>query len=372
MNHRFGDSNDKIILNRSIEIAIRIGLIALLVIWSLQIVAPFLAPIVWGIIIAIGIYPVFHWIHDKSGMSNGLAATLFTLLMLVILITPTVMLTDALLANVSSISATLEKQGLSIPPPRESVGDWPLIGKQVEQFWNEAHADPEGTLRRIEPHIKRLTRFLLNAAAGAGVSLLLFVFSIIISGVFLAKAKDCAEAADKLLIRLAGDRGKEMVKLSHATVISVIQGVLGIALIQALLAGVGFLAMGIPGAGILALICLILAVVQIDILIILIPLSIYAFSFASVGAAIAFLIWNIAVGLMNNFLKPILLSRGVDSPMAVIFIGAIGGMLAFGIIGLFVGAVVLVISWTLFTAWLENPTESAHDDVSTHINDNQE
>ena len=120
------------------------------------------------------------------------------------------------------------------------------------------------------------------------------------------------------------------------------------------MAGLGFMVMGVPAAGLLAFICLILAIVQIDILIILIPLSIYAFSVAGTGAAIAFLIWNIAVGLINNVLKPILLAKGVNAPMAVIFIGAIGGMLHYGIIGLFVGAVIMVLGYTLFIAWLKS------------------
>jgi predicted PurR-regulated permease PerM len=129
-----------------------------------------------------------------------------------------------------------------------------------------------------------------------------------------------------------------------------------------MLAGLGFVFMDIPGAGVLAFVCLVLAIVQIDILIILIPLSIYAFSATGTGAAIAFLVWNIAVGLLNNVLKPILLAKGVDAPMAIIFIGAIGGMILSGIIGLFVGAVVMVLGYTLFMSWLkmeaETPTES--------------
>ncbi len=186
------------------------------------------------------------------------------------------------------------------------------------------------------------------------MGILMFVFSIIIAGVFLATADGGRRAADAIFTRLLGDKGKDMTELAHSTVRSVVNGIFGIALLQALLAGLGFIAMGIPAAGALALVCLVLAVVQIDILIILIPLSIYAFSVAGTGAAVAFLVWNIAVGLMNNVLKPILLGRGVQAPMAVIFIGAIGGLVAHGIIGLFVGAVVFVLGYTLFENWLDD------------------
>jgi len=155
--------------------------------------------------------------------------------------------------------------------------------------------------------------------------------------------------------RVAGGRGVELTKLSLSTVNSVVTGILGIALIQSLMAGLGFIAMDIPAAGVLAFICLIMAIVQIDILLVLIPISIYVFSDADTGtfAAVAFLVWNISVGLLNNVLKPILLAKGVDAPMSVIFIGAIGGMMLSGIIGLFVGAVIMVLGYTLFMVWLD-------------------
>ncbi len=194
--------------------------------------------------------------------------------------------------------------------------------------------------------------------AGAGLAILVFVFSIILAGVFLTAAGGAKEAVVNIFSRLAGQRGPQLTELSVATVKSVVTGILGIALIQTILAGLGFVFMDIPAAGVLAFVCLILAIVQIDILIILIPLSIYAFSEAGTAAAVAFLVWNIAVGLLNNVLKPILLAKGVDAPMAIIFIGAIGGMLMSGIIGLFVGAVIMVLGYTLFTAWLKMDAES--------------
>jgi len=207
--------------------------------------------------------------------------------------------------------------------------------------------------------LKKLGMWLIKITASTGLVLLISVFSIILAGVFLARAKEGRQAADALLTRLTGkEHGKEMTDLLYLTVTSVVRGILGVALIQALFAGIGLLAIGIPGAGFLTLICLILAVVQIEIMIILIPLSIYAFSFAGTGAAVAFLIWNIFVGFLNNILKPLLLGRGVDTPMPVIFIGAIGGLLAMGIIGLFVGAIILVLSWTLFTQWLLDKNQS--------------
>jgi len=343
----------------TIDTAIRIGLIGLLTIWSLYIAAPFIAPVIWGIIIAIGTYPVFRWLRDSMGLSNGLAATFFTLVLLLILITPTVMLSGSLIDNAQELSQSMKEGSLTIPLPPESVAGWPLIGEKLSAFWTEAATDPKGTLKRIEPQLRSAGKWLVGAAAGVGVGILMFIFSIIIAGVFLATAKGGEQAAEAIFTRLLGEKGRDMTDLAHSTVRSVVNGILGIALLQALLAGLGFIVMDIPAAGALALVCLVLAVVQIDILLILIPLSIYAFSTDGTLAAIIFLIWNIAVGLLNNVLKPILLGRGVQAPMAVIFIGAIGGLVAHGIIGLFVGAVVFVLGYTLFATWLKetNVTE---------------
>jgi predicted PurR-regulated permease PerM len=302
-----------------------------------------------------------QWFIKKTSLSNALGTTLFTLLMILLLITPTVMLTGVLFEDAQTLANNLESGTLNIPEPPEVVGKVPLIGDDLKDFWTRASEDPKKTLGQIEPQLKAFGKWMLKAAAGAGLGVLMFVFSIIIAGIFIAKADGCNKVVKIIFKRLVGERGDQMTALTHKIIQSVISGILGIALIQTLLAGLGFMAMGIPGAGFLSIICLVLAVVQIDILIILIPLSIYAFSFAGTGAAVAFLIWNLAVGLLNNVLKPILLGRGVDAPMLVIFLGAIGGLLLSGILGLFIGPVVLVFGYTLFMDWLDHEAESVEN-----------
>jgi predicted PurR-regulated permease PerM len=344
-----------------IDVAIRIGLVTLLAGWSIYIASPFVGPLVWGIIIAIGSYPLYLWLQKKTGLGKGMTATLLTLLMLALLIIPSVMLSAALVEETSEFTGYLQEGSkLDIPPPPEKIAEWPLVGGKIHAFWMHVSENPKQALGEIEPQLKVVGKWLLSAAAGTGLGILMFVFSIIIAGIFLATAEKGHKAAKAIFDRLTSGRGEELTELSKSTVRSVVNGILGIAIIQTLLAGVGFLVMDIPGAGALALVCLVLAVVQIDILIVLIPLSIYAFSVAGTGAAVLFLIWNIAVGLMNNILKPILLARGVKAPMAVIFIGAIGGLVAHGLVGLFVGAVVLVLAYTLFMLWLEEHSTAAN------------
>jgi len=361
MNNPSVETDNSLTVKKIIEIVVPIGLILLLLVWCFNIIAPFIAPIVWGVVIAIGTYPMCQWFIKKTNLSNALGTTLFTLLMVLLLITPTVMLTGVMFDDAQTLAKNLDSGTLNIPGPPDVVGDLPLIGDDLKDFWTRVSEDPKATLGQIEPQLNALGKWMLKAAAGAGLGVLMFVFSIIIAGIFMAKANACNKAVLIVCNRLVGERGNHMAALSHKIIQSVITGILGIALIQTLLAGLGFIAMGIPGAGFLSMICLVLAVVQIDILIILIPLSIYAFYFAGTGAAVAFLIWNLAVGLLNNILKPILLGRGVDAPMLVIFLGAIGGLLLSGIIGLFIGPVVLVFGYTLFMDWLAHEAESAEN-----------
>jgi predicted PurR-regulated permease PerM len=338
-----------------IETAIQITLIALLSLLCFKIAEPFLAPIIWAGIIAIGIYPIYLLLKNKTGLSAGWSATLISFAMIVTLILPTVLISSSLIDNAQSFSNALNEDTLGISLPPKSIAKIPLVGEKISELWTTASKDPKEIFGEHKSEFKVAAKWFLSLAAGMSLNILLFIFSIIIAGVFLTSAEGVKKAFIIILNRLTGEQGESLTKLSLATVNSVVTGILGIALIQSLLAGVGFVVVGIPAAGVLAFICLIMAIIQVDILLLLIPLSIYVFSDAdtSTTVAITFLVWNIAVGLLNNVLKPILLAKGVDAPMAIIFVGAIGGMIFTGIIGLFLGAVLMVLGYTLFIAWLK-------------------
>ncbi len=340
--------------SNGMDAAIKIGLVAMLAISCFLIARPFINLIAWAGIIAIGVYPLLTYLKRKTGLTDGWTSTLLTISMLLLLIGPSTVLMSALVKNTQALKVYLTDDELVIPPPDESIGDLPVIGEKLEAFWQEASDDPEALFGQYEEEIVKLLNWLGSTALVTGLNILFFVFSIILAGLFMASASGVKEAFLIIFTRVAGDQGAQLTNLAHDTVQSVVRGILGIALLQALLAGIGFVAMGIPAGGILAVICLILAIVQIDILLILIPLSIYEFTNPeiSTGLAVVFLVWNIAVGLLNNILKPILLAQGVEAPMAVIFIGAIGGMILTGIIGLFIGAVVMVLGYTLFMSWV--------------------
>lgn len=347
-------TDQKAFLSNALEATIRIGILILLVAWCFSIVKPFMIPIVWGIIIAISEYPVYLQLRRALGGRNGTAATLITLLGLVLLITPTIMLSSTLVDSAQVLSKGLKQGTITVPPPSENIKEWPLVGEELDEFWRHASENITAAAAKIAPQLKAIGTWLLSTAVGAGFGILYFVIAIIIAGLLLANSESGARAAHAIAARLAGEKGADYAALAEATIRSVTRGILGVALIQSLLAGIGFMVMEIPGAGFWALICLLLSVIQIGIFPVTLPILIYVFSTADTNPAIVFLIWSIFVGILDNILKPILLGRGVKVPMTVVFVGAIGGFISYGIIGLFVGAVVLVLGYKLILAWLDN------------------
>jgi predicted PurR-regulated permease PerM len=345
--------NDKLFVARALEVTINVGLVVLLLYWCFKIGQPFIQMIVWGIIIAVAIHPGYNRLKSALGGRGRLSASLITLLAVIILLVPTYMLSGSLIQTAKAYSAHLNAGTLSVPPPSESVRSWPVIGEPLYEFWSLAAQNLGAALSKITPQLKKYGMPLLSAAAGAGVGILKFVVSIIIAGILLANDAGGGRVARAIATRLTGERGTETVELAVATVRSVTLGILGVALIQALMASLGFLLAGVPGAGFWALLVLILAVVQLPTILVLGPIIVYVFSTSSTIIAVVFAIWSILVGISDAFLKPLLIGRGVDVPMLVIFIGAIGGFMTSGIIGLFVGAIIFSLGYKLFLIWLD-------------------
>lgn len=254
--------------------------------------------------------------------------------------------------SAQAISEKLDEGGLQVPPPPASVAEWPLVGERVHKTWTDASKNLPAMLKKFAPQIKEAGKWVLGMAAGAGAGLLQFVFAIVIAAVLLANGPAMRAFFDRLAIRLVGEQGRDFADLAGATVRSVAQGVLGVAIMQALAAGIGMLAIGVPAAGVWALVVLVLAVIQLPPILILGPVMIWAFSALDTVPSVLFAIWAVIVSGSDAFLKPLFLGRGLNIPMLVILVGALGGMMLSGIIGLFVGAVVLALSYRLFMAWL--------------------
>ncbi|WP_263366371.1 AI-2E family transporter [Edaphobacter bradus] len=348
------EAHSKDHVQRALEVAINIGLLALLTTACLLILRPFLPLVAWGIIIAIAVYPAYSKFRSLLGGRGTLAAVLGTLLFLAVLIVPVALLTETMIEGVQNLTTHIKNGTLSVPPPPDSVATWPLIGAPLFRAWTMASTNLTELLTSFAPQIKAIVPGLLSATAGVGLTVLQFVLSILLAGVLLAKASGCAKVSRSLTNRLFGDQGPEYEELAASTIRSVTNGILGVALIQTVLAGLGFLVARIPGAGLWTLIFLFAAVLQVG-AVVLIPAVIYMFAIASTTKAVLFLLWCAFVGLIDNVLKPLLLGRGAAVPTAVIFLGAIGGFLVMGTIGLFVGAIILSVGYKLFLAWLQGP-----------------
>jgi predicted PurR-regulated permease PerM len=346
--------------HKVLEATIRTGIVVLLAFWSFKIFSPFLGPVVWGLIIAVATYGLFLKLRGLMGGRDGLAAAVFTLLAIGILVTPTVMLSESLLTNAQNLSALLESGQLDVPPPPARVAEWPLIGERAYHVWQLASVNLEEALSQIQPQITAMSKWLLSTAIGTGLGVLAFIFSIVIAGIFLAHAESCRRVAREVFVRLAGERGLMLVSLAAATINSVARGVLGIALIQTFFLSIGMIVAGIPPAGVLSVVTLLFAVAQIPMLLLYLPVIAYYFSVAEPAAATVFAIWSIFFSLADGLLKPLLLGRGLTVPMLVILIGVIGGMVSYGIIGLFIGPIILAFSYSLFIVWLNEGEMPEH------------
>jgi len=344
----------QVFVNNSMAAAIQIGLIFLLAAWCFNIVKPFIGIVAWAAIIAIAIYPFHTKLANVLGGRAKLSSVIIVLVGLSILLVPAWSLTGSTINSAQNLAKGLESGTLAVPPPSESVAEWPLIGKDVYTVWSDAASNLEDMLRDHSAQVKSFSSWLLKSAAGTALGLLGFAASIIIAGVLLLNPESSYQAFRSIGRHLGGERGADFTDLTVATIRSVAKGVLGVALIQTLLATIGLLVMHIPAAGIWAGIVLVLAIMQLPPILVLGPIAIWVFSTAEPIPATVFLVYSILVSFSDSILKPMLLGRGVDVPMLVILLGAIGGMMYSGIIGLFIGAVVLALGYQLFNYWLND------------------
>lgn len=335
-----------------LDITIRLALIALLLVWALRTVGAFANPLLWGAILAVALYPLFQKLVALAGGRTKLVGVLFILLSIAVVIGPTVWLVNNSIDGATELAHTLKKGEFHIPPPDEKVKEWPLVGEKTYTAWDNASKDPKGMAKKFAPQLKQLGEYLVGQIASGGKFVLGLTFSLILAGVFMINGESCADFLRKLGRRIAGEGGTELVKLTTGTVRGVALGVVGTAFIQAMAAALGLALMGVPIPALWAGLVLMCGVAQLPPLLVLGPIAAYCYSTTGGLPATLFLIWSLVINFGDGVLKPLLMGRGVDIPMLVILVGAIGGMVTFGIMGLFVGAVVVALAYKLFTAWL--------------------
>lgn len=334
-----------------IDLAIRLTLLAGLMTWSFILVRPFLHPILWGLILAVAVGPLFERVSAKFGNRRKTTAALFVVVPLLLLVIPATLLVDSVVTEAKEFSERHKESGLSVPAPPDSLLNTPIVGKKIHDIWSSAHINPAGTAKKFAPQLLELRETLGGLVRATILTLVTFFFSIITMAVFLVTSAQTSHTMLGLSRRVAGDRGDRIVSLARDTTRSVAKGIVGVALIQAFMGGLGMALAGVPGAGILTITMLILAVAQLPTILVLGPVAAYLFMNDTLLVAVLFTGWSLIVGVIDNVLKPLLLGKGVAVPMVVVFMGAIGGLLSSGVLGLFVGPVVLVIAFTLINAW---------------------
>jgi len=335
-----------------VQLAIRLGLLAGVIYWSYVLIRPFIPILVWSTILAVALYPVFGALARLLGGRPVVSATLITILGLAIMIGPASWLVFGLVEGVRFISEQLGSGNVWVPVPNPAVKDWPLIGEQVFELWQLASTNLAAALGRFSPYAKPVATTALAIVGTAGVEILKFLAAVIVTGFLFIPGPRLVADVRTFLAHIVPERSEEFVALAGATIRSVSRGVIGIAMLQSLLAGVGFVVANIPGAGLFAFLVLLLGVAQVGCAIILIPMIVWYWLTRDPFAALLFTLYIVPVGLVDNILKPIVMGHGSRTPMVVIFIGVLGGTLAHGLIGLFVGPIVLAVGWELLAAWM--------------------
>jgi predicted PurR-regulated permease PerM len=359
-------STSRMTLGRIVDVLLPLFLLALLVALNVQLLLPFVGLLLWTIILAICFNPV-HQRLKRRGISNRLSATIIGTLLAAVILVPTAIAAISAASSVPEMVAGLQSGQTHVRPPPAAVGDIPLVGPKVHAAWSQASTDMPAFTKKFAPQLASFTRWAIGQAGGLIGALLGLVLAVIFAAITLAYSEAAREFIMSVFVRLTGDRkhSEHYMSIIGATVKSVANGVIGVAFVQALLCGIGFFVLGIPGAGILSIVAMVLGVLQVPVVIVTLPAIIYAFSVKTTTVAILFTVWFIISGMSDAVLKPLMIGHGLEVPMPIILLGVIGGVIAYGLVGLFIGAVLLAVGYILFREWLDVPAAVSVDEAPT-------
>lgn len=322
---------------------------------SFWILRPFLGPAIWATMVVVATWPVMLRVEARSGGRRWVAVTVMTLLLLLLFVVPLTAALVTLADNADRIAGWVRMaMTLQLPaePPAWLAG-LPLVGESIAKAWRQAVASGlEGLLPRLQPYAGNLTRWFVGEIGGVGFVLLQFVLTVAIAAVMYAHGESAADHVRRFAQRLGGERAADAVRLAGAAIRGVALGVGVTALVQAVLGGLGLALAGVPFAGLLTAVMFVLCIAQVGALPVLVPATIWAFWQGETGWGIFLAVWSAVVGTLDNFLRPVLIRLGADLPLLLIFAGVIGGLVAFGLVGIFVGPVLLAVSYTLLDSWI--------------------
>jgi predicted PurR-regulated permease PerM len=337
-----------------IQLAVRLALLALLIYWSFVVIRPFVPILAWSVVLAVALYPVFSWLSDVLGKRPKLAATILTLINLGIVIGPATWLGLGAVEGLRSFAAQLAAGAVAIPSPPAGIRDWPVIGQQLHELWEQGSTNLRALFSQVAPQLKPLAGTMLGLAGDAGVGTLKFLVAVALTGFLLPAGPRLVAATRRFLSRVVAERSQDFLALAGATIRSVAQGVIGIAVAQGLVIGIILKLADVPRAGLLAFAVMMFGILQIGSAVIVIPVLIWVWATKSLAAALVITLFILPASLADNVLKPIVMGRGLTTPALVIFLGVIGGTLAHGIVGLFIGPIILAVAWELLTAWVRD------------------
>lgn len=336
-----------------VDLAIRLLFLGLFLYSALIMVAPLASVVIWATILCVALYPAFDWLQSKLGGRKKLAATILVLVGLVLTLGPVATAISGAAELGSEFAEQASKDELKVPPAPEGLKELPLVGDKISDVWGMFERNLDGALAKYGAQILEITKSLFGKVLGIGIGLLGLALSVLIMGALFSPGPNLVQGLQRFANRVFAPRGGEFVTLAGATIRNVTKGVIGVAAIQAVFVWILLALFGISSAATLAFICLILSIIQIGPGLVLIPVIIYAWSSMSGGTALIFTILAVPVTIMDSFLRPVFISKGLETPMLVILIGVLGGMMAYGLIGVFMGPVLFAVFYELFKVWID-------------------
>ena len=325
-----------------------------LIVATLWVLRPFLAPTIWAAMIVVSTWPMLRWFEAHLWHRRSLAVLVMSLLILMLLVVPLMLAigtnvrhADGIIARASMLS------GFQLPPPPPWVAELPMVGENLAQVWAQAaDAVSVGLLSRLLPYADDSAKWFVSQAGSVGLVFVQFLLTVVLAAVMYSGGESAALAVRRFGRRLAGVHGDNAVILAGQAIRGVALGVGVTAIAQTVLGGIGLAIAGVPFASLLSAVMLMLCIAQLGPSLVLFPAVGWLFWSGDTGWGVFLLVWSLIVGTMDNFLRPMLIKKGADLPLLLIFAGVIGGMLGFGLIGLFVGPVVLAVTYTLLEAWM--------------------
>jgi predicted PurR-regulated permease PerM len=335
------------------RITLQVLAIGVLIAATFWVMRPFVAAVAWASMIVLATWPILLAVQARLGGRRGPAVAVMVVVLLAVLVVPTWLGISTIVRNTDRFEQLLHYLATEgLPPPPGWLEHLPLVGERVSGAWRDLAGHPDSLVARVQPYMKEAASWVADKAGGFGSAIVQFALTVLVSGILYASGEKVAHGVLRFLRRLAGERGENAGRLAGKAVRAVALGIVVTALAQTLLAGAGLALAGVPHAGLLTAVVFVLCIAQLGPLLVVAPATIWLYTSGAVGRGTLLLVFSVAAMTLDNVLRPVLIKRGADLPLLLIMAGVIGGVLGFGILGLFLGPVMLAVSWTLLSSWV--------------------